>query len=93
YKEYVTSTRTSFPDFEATIDELIIKGNKSIGRWTVTGTNTGPYGELPPTGKKITISGVTMGHVVDGKVSEQWMFYNQALSFTQLGFTITPPEQ
>jgi len=93
YKEYVTSTRTSFPDFNVTIDELIIKGDKVVMRWTITGTNTGPFGDLPSTGKKFKVSGVTIGHYVDGKARETWMFYNEVLSLSQLGFTITPPEQ
>ena len=93
YKENVTSTRTSFPDFNVSIDDLIITGDKVVMRWTITGTNTGPLGDLPPTGKKFKVSGVTIGHVVDGKTREAWMFYNEVLSLSQLGFTITPPEE
>ena len=92
-KERVTSIRTSFPDFKVTLNELIITGDKGVVRWTMTGTNTGPFGELPPTGKKISVSGVNISHVVDGKISENWQFYNQALFYTQLGFTLTPPEE
>jgi predicted ester cyclase len=90
-KDYIVSTRTSFPDFNVTFDEIIIKGDKIVLRWTATGTNTGPYGELPPTGNKIKFSGALISHVVDGKISEQWQHYNQAANLTQLGFTITPP--
>lgn len=93
YKANVTSTRTSFPDFNVAVDDLIIKGDKLVMRWTITGTNTGPFGELPPTGKKMSVSGVTIGHFVDGKAREAWMFYNEVLSLSQLGFTITPPEE
>ena len=92
FNEYVTSFRTGFPDINVTLDELIIKGDKLVGRWTFTGTNTGPFGELPPTGKKVKFSGVEVGHWADGKVIEQWQFYNQAAVLTQLGYTITPPE-
>ena len=93
YKENVTSIRTSFPDFKVTLNELIITGDKGVVRWTMTGTNTGPFGELPPTGKKMSVSGVNISHVVDGKISEVWQFYNEALFYTQLGFTLTPPEE
>ena len=92
FKEYVIRQRTSFPDFNATIDELIIKGDNTVGRWTVTGTNTGPFGDMPPTGKKIKYSGVNVSHVVDGKIIEEWVYFNQAALLTKLGFTITPPE-
>ena len=92
FKEYVTSMRTTFPDFNATLDELIIKGDNIVARWTVTGTNTGPFGDLPPTGKKVKYSGVNISHVIDGKLIEEWVYFNQAAFLTQLGFTITPPE-
>ena len=92
FKEHVTLQRTTFSGFNVTLDELIIKGDNMVGRWTLTGTNTGPFGELPPTGKKVKFSGVEVSHVVDGKMVEQWVYYNQAAIFTQLGFTITPPE-
>ena len=92
FKEHVTLQWTTFSDFNVTLDELIIKGDNMVGRWTVTGTNTGPYGELPPTGKKVKFSGVEVSHIVDGKVVEHWVYYNQAAVFTQLGFSITPPE-
>ena len=92
-KELVASFRTSFPDLNVTFDELIIKGDYSVIRWTVTGTNTGPYGDLPPTGKKVKYSGVAISHVVDGKISETWQYYNQAALLIQLGYTITPPEE
>lgn len=92
FKEYVTMQRKTFPDFNATLDELIIKGDNIVGRWTVTGTNTGPFGDLPPTGKKVKYSGVNVMRVVDGKIIEEWVYFNQAAILTQLGFTITPPE-
>ena len=92
FKGHVTLQRATFSDFNVTLDELIIKGDNMVGRWTLTGINTGPFGELPPTGKKVKFSGVEVSHVVDGKVVEQWVYYNQAAIFTQIGFTITPPE-
>jgi len=92
FKEHVNLQWTTFSDFNVTLDELIIKGDIMVGRWTVTGTNTGPFGELPPTGKKVKFSGVEVSHFLDGKAVEQWVYYNQAAVFSQIGFTISPPE-
>jgi len=49
FKEWVTSVRTTFPDFHLVIDEEIGGLNKVFSRWTVTATNTGP-GDFPPLG-------------------------------------------
>jgi steroid delta-isomerase-like uncharacterized protein len=92
-KELVASFRTAFPDLNVTFDELIFNGDNGVMRWTVTGTNTGPYGGLPPTGKKVKYSGVAISHVVDGKSVETWQYYNQAALLIQLGYTISPPEE
>ena len=91
-KEYVTYMRTGFPDLNVTLDELIIAEDHTIGRWIVTGTNTGPMGDSPPTGKKVKYFGVEVARIVDGKMIETWIYYNQAALFIQLGYTITPPE-
>ena len=91
-KAYVTSARTTYPDFNVTFDEIIITGDYTVIRWTVTGTNTGPIGDSPPTGKKVNFSGAMISHVVDGKALETWQYYNNAAIMIQLGYTITPPE-
>ena len=90
FKDYVTLSLVSYPDFNVTIDELIVKGDKIVLRWTITGTNTGPLGELPPTDKKIRFSGACINHVVNGKFVERWIYYNEATVLRQLGFTLTP---
>lgn len=92
FKGWITSTRTSFPDFTITFDEMIVKGDKITLRWTVTGTNTGPLGDLPPTGKKTRISGLSLVRVADKKVAEEWIYYNLLDMYQQLGFTIVPPQ-
>lgn len=94
YKEDVTAYRTRFPDFTVNADEIIIKGNIIVGRWTATGSDTGPSTDgLPPTGNKIKFSGAAIMHVVNGKISEVWMYYNMAAILPQLNYTITPPEE
>ena len=96
FKDYVTLLRVSYPDFNVTFDELIVKGDKIVFRWTVTGTNTGPLqtpmGELPPTDKKLRVLGVDIVRLVNRKIAEDWIFYNQLDVYLQLGFTLPPPQ-
>lgn len=96
YKKWVTDIRTSFPDFTITIDEKIFTNDKIVVKGSATGTNTGPLrtpmGELPPTGKKIRFRLADIIQVVDGKITEEWIYYNQAPVLLQLGFTLMPPQ-
>jgi predicted ester cyclase len=57
---------------------------------TSTGTHTGP-GQIPPTGKKIKVSSVSIIRLVNGKIAEQLIYANRAAVLRQLGFTFTPP--
>jgi steroid delta-isomerase-like uncharacterized protein len=95
-KNWVTSSHTVFPDFTMTFDEVIVKGNNMVARWTATGTNTGPLqtpmGELPATNKKVRIFGLSLSKAENGKVVEEWVIYNVLDMMQQLGFTLNLPQ-
>jgi len=90
-KNYIAAVRTAYPDFNFQIDEIIVKGDRLIYRGTITGTNTGPFYGMPPTGKKIKVSYVSICRIVDGKFAEALIYYNDAAILKQLGYTFTPP--
>lgn len=92
YKALVTNTSNTFSDLNATIEEVIVKGDKIWSRFSMAGTNTGPLGELPATGKKFHISGLAVTRVINGKIVEDETFWNVLEFYQQLGFTLTPPE-
>jgi len=92
FKEGVAYRRTNYPDFNCTIEELIVKNDKIVWRWIITGTNTGTTSDIPPTGKKMRLEGVGILRVVNGKIVERLIYYNEATQLRQLGYTITPPQ-
>ena len=93
FKNWVTTSRTGFPDHFLTFDEMIVKDDKIVTRWTATGTHTGPLGDLlPPTGKKFRVSGLAITRVANRKVAEEWLDYNVLKLYQQLGFTLKPPQ-
>jgi steroid delta-isomerase-like uncharacterized protein len=92
-KNHFAFYRSAFPDLSMTIQETIVKGDKIVWHWTLTGTNTGPMGEAPPTGKAVQLSGVSFARIDNGKISELWDYYNQAMLLYQLGFAIIPPQK
>ena len=91
-KTLVNNNAISFSDFTGSIEELVVKGDKIWCRYTMTGTNTGPLGDLPPTGKTFHITGMAMTRVIDGKIVEDETFWNVLDFYQQLGFTLTPPQ-
>ena len=81
-----------FPDLTLSIDNIVPYDDLVIMNWTLLGTNTGIFGEFPPTGKKIKISGIThLKFDNEGKITYEDVFYNELLLLQQLGYTLLPP--
>jgi len=85
FKQFVSSLLTAFPDLRFTIDDQIDSAQKVAIRWTAVGTNTGIFGELPATGKRVTVRGLILDEVVNGRVVERWELWDQMTMLQQLG--------
>jgi steroid delta-isomerase-like uncharacterized protein len=92
FKNTVTTNRTVFPDYKLTFDEIILKGNRIMVFATVTGTNTGPLEERPATGKKIHMYGIYVYLIANGKIAEEWTYFNLLSYYQQLGYALAPPQ-
>jgi predicted ester cyclase len=86
WKELVRGLLAAFPDLQFTTEDQLVQGDRVAFRWRATGTHTGPLGAAPPTGKPVTIDGLIIDRVVDGKVQERWEQWDQSLMLQQLGF-------
>jgi 5-methylthioadenosine/S-adenosylhomocysteine deaminase len=91
FKNTVIALHDSFPDCSFTFNDTLIEDDKIIVFATFTGTNTGPLEELPPTGKKASVSGVYVFRIAEGKIAEEWTYFNLLSYYQQLGFTLAPP--
>lgn len=88
----IKSNSRSFPDFKLTIDSFFVKNESIYSFWTQKGTNTGPLGRMPTTGKSIDITGFAILKVRDGKIFEEHTYWNVLEFYKQLGFQIIPPK-
>ncbi|MBI3745305.1 MAG: ester cyclase [Chloroflexi bacterium] len=62
--------RTAFPDARWHVDLMLAEANLVAARWTATGTFTGPWGAISPTGRRAKFSGVNIFRFRDRKVAE-----------------------
>ena len=90
YKQYIVRTRSAFPDFHATIEEQIAEGDLVVTRWSVQGTHQGMFRGHSPTGRQMTLTGVVIDRIVDGKAVEGWMEMDTLHQMHQLGVIPTP---
>ncbi len=60
--------RTAFPDIHFAVEELVAEGNKVVTRWTMTGTHRGPFWRVPGTGRRVTVTGMSLDRIEDGRI-------------------------
>jgi len=92
YKHVVTLFRTAFPDFRVTNDDIIAEGDRAILRWSAHGTHQAELAGIPPTGKRVKVTGIDILRIANGKIVERWAEDNALELMQQLG-VIPSPEQ
>ncbi|MDQ1393007.1 MAG: hypothetical protein QOF30_1984 [Acidimicrobiaceae bacterium] len=87
-KGLTAALRTAFPDLHATATTLVATndGTQTFAVIKTTGTNTGPYLGIPPTGKKIALDIEESARWKDGKMVEHWGVSDNIGLLTQMGF-------
>ena len=92
YKKFIKSNVNTFSEFRGKVEEVNIKGNRIWSRYSMSGINTGPLGEIPATGKNFQVTGMGITRIADGKIIEDETYWNVLGFFQQLGFTLSPPK-
>jgi steroid delta-isomerase-like uncharacterized protein len=84
-RAFITSYLAGYPDGRITIEEQLAEGDLVATRWTGRGTQEGELIGIPPTGKQVTVSGITISRVKNGKVVEEWSNWDTLGMLQQLG--------
>ena len=62
----------AFPDGRETVEDQIAEGDKVVTRWSFRGTHNGVLFGIEPTGKNVTLTGIFIDRIEDGKIVEHW---------------------
>lgn len=81
----VKAWHAAMPDGRMTMDDIITEGDLSTIRMTWEATHTGQFGEIPASGKRISVSSIGIDRVVNGKITEGWGELNMLGMLQQMG--------
>ena len=84
--------RSAFPDAHFTIEDQIVEGDKVVTRYTATGTQKGELMGIPPTERRVTVTGINITRLDGGKIVEGWTNFD-ALGMLQQLDVIRAPGQ
>ena len=90
YKRMLAEDLEGLPDLHFDEDEMIVSGSKVILRWTMTGTHSGTFFGAPPTHKTVLCTGVSIYHIVDGKIVDDHVELDTYGLLMQLGAIPSP---
>lgn len=89
-KQFLSMFRSAFPDLQATVDQMIAEGDTVAARFTMSGTHQGELFGIPPTGKRIEITGIDVVRFENGKMVEHWGNQDDLGMMQQLGVIPMP---
>jgi steroid delta-isomerase-like uncharacterized protein len=80
------------PDYTDSLSNMIAEGDRVAYVSTMKGTQTGPMGGFPATGKTFTLENIIIQRLKDGKVVETWISWDNVAFLSQLGLMPGPAE-
>jgi predicted ester cyclase len=76
FKQYVSSFHTGIPDIKFTIENMVAEGDQVVVSFKITGTYTGSVMGSKPTGKFLSVPGLTYYRLTNGKIVEDAPYTN-----------------
>jgi steroid delta-isomerase-like uncharacterized protein len=81
----------AFPGCQLEIHEMFAVDGRVSLRFTLSGRHDGPFMGVPATGAPITMPGITILHLRDGRCVERWTSADTLGLLVQIGAVPPPP--
>jgi steroid delta-isomerase-like uncharacterized protein len=82
---YFSNLFAGFPDIGFEMLSFQASGDLQCDEWVMSGTQKGDYMGLPASGKKVSIRGVTVRAMKEGKTVQAAFYFDSATMMRQLG--------
>jgi steroid delta-isomerase-like uncharacterized protein len=84
-KRRVMLFRTAFPDIRFNIEDMLAEGDRVAVQYSFSGTHQGQFGDLGPTGRKVSVPGIMIAVVRDGRIESAFSAFDSGDMLHQLG--------
>jgi steroid delta-isomerase-like uncharacterized protein len=85
YKRRVVELTKSFPDLRFTIEDMIAENGKVVVSWIISGTHKSEFMDIPATGRKVSVEGITIHLIANGKILDSYARWDPLGLLRQLG--------
>jgi predicted ester cyclase len=70
---YSNIIRSVLPDARYEMDDVVAESDKVVVRWRLLGTHRGKFQNIEPTGTMVTLRGIAIYRLQEGKLTERWV--------------------
>jgi steroid delta-isomerase-like uncharacterized protein len=84
-EQFLTATRTAFPDWRVEVATILAEDGLVAARWHGEVTHLGPFHGVPPTGRRIRVTGINVYRLEGGKIAQEWEEMDSLGMLRQLG--------
>ncbi|HEX9177670.1 MAG TPA: ester cyclase [Mycobacterium sp.] len=84
-RRFWASFFTALPDVTATVEDLVISGDRVVGRFIYRGTHAGEFIGIPATGQRVEMRSIDIWRVEGGMFNEHWDELNTLQLLQQMG--------
>ena len=70
--DIITTCRAAFEHLNVNVEDMVAEGDKVTARFMARGVHKSRFMNLPPTGRPITMTGIEIFRIEDGKIAELW---------------------
>jgi steroid delta-isomerase-like uncharacterized protein len=89
-RDYLACEFSTFPDAHEAINFLVAEGDKVVVHSHYQGTQRGPLGSLPASGKSLSADFISIYRVADDHIAEAWVEWDCLSGLVQLGHLAAP---
>lgn len=73
YARNVVQFVRAFPDLKFKVLDMVAEDEKVVAFWNISGTHKGEFRGIAPTGKKVSVDGITISQLADGKIMDSYV--------------------
>jgi steroid delta-isomerase-like uncharacterized protein len=85
FREGVLDMLSAFSDRQVKIADQVVAEDKVVTRWQATGVHAGEFNGIPATGRRVSLTGISIDRISGGRIVESWEVTDDAGLLRQLG--------
>jgi steroid delta-isomerase-like uncharacterized protein len=85
FREGVLDMLSAFSDRQVKIADQVVAADKVVTRWQATGVHAGEFNGIPATGRRVSLTGISIDRIAGGRIVESWEVTDDAGLLRQLG--------